>query len=90
MARGWESKAVEAQIEASEAGMRRLEKDPGVEERERRAKRESLLLSRTCVQHDLETAKHERYREILRAALKHLDTQLSELDRDTPRERNFS
>jgi hypothetical protein len=90
MARGWESKAVEAQIEASEARKRGGDKDPGAQQRERQAKRDSLLLSRTCVLHDLETARHERHRQLLRAALEHLDAQLSELDRETPSERSFS
>lgn len=90
VARGWESKAVEAQIEASEARKRSEGKDPGARERELRAKRESLLLSRTRVLHDLETARHERHRQLLRAALEHLDTQLSALDRETPSDRSFS
>ncbi len=48
-------------------------------EAERNKKRESLLLSRTRVLHDLETAHNPRYLEILRAALKHLDDKLTEL-----------
>jgi hypothetical protein len=48
-------------------------------EAERVKKRESLLLSRTRVVHDLETAHNPRYREILLAALKHLDDKLSEV-----------
>jgi hypothetical protein len=47
---------------------------------ERIRKRESLLLSRTRVLHDLEHAHNPRYREILQAALKHLDGKLSELE----------
>jgi len=36
-------------------------------------------MSRTRVLHDLEAANNPRYREILQAALKHLDDKLSEL-----------
>jgi hypothetical protein len=81
MARGWESKSVEAQIELAES--RRSLKHAVVvnaKEVERMKKRESLLLSRTRVVHDLESANNPRYREILQAALKHLDQKLSEIE----------
>jgi hypothetical protein len=81
MARGWESKSVEAQIELAES-RRPAKRRPAVSviEAERIKKRESLLLSRTRVVHDLETAHNPRYREILLAALKHLDDKLSEVE----------
>jgi hypothetical protein len=81
MARGWESKSVEAQIELAES--RRSSKQAVVvnaKEAERIKKRESLLLSRTRVVHDLESANNPRYREILQAALKHLDQKLAEIE----------
>jgi hypothetical protein len=81
MARGWESKSVEAQIELAES---RRPPKRGVAvsalEAERVKKRESLMLSRTRVVHDLETANNPRYREILLEALKHLDGKLSEIE----------
>jgi hypothetical protein len=80
MARGWESKSVEAQIELAES--RRSLKQAVVvnaKEAERIKKRESLLLSRTRVVHDLQSANNPRYREILQAALKHLDEKLAEI-----------
>jgi hypothetical protein len=81
MARGWESKSVESQIELAES---RRSASRGVAlnalEAERIKKRESLLLSRTRVVHDLETAHNPRYREILLAALKHLDGKLLEVE----------
>jgi hypothetical protein len=81
MARGWESKSVEAQIELAES-RRSLKHAVAVnaKEAERIKKRESLLLSRTRVVHDLESANNPRYREILQAALKHLDQKLSEIE----------
>jgi hypothetical protein len=80
MARGWESKSVEAQIELRES-RRPAARGAALNalEAERVKKRESLLLSRTRVVHDLETAHNPRYREILSAALKHLDDKLSEV-----------
>jgi len=79
MARGWESKSVESQIESAES--RRAVRGVAIsaQEAERNKKRESLQLSRTRVLHDLETANNPRYREILQAALKHLDDKLSEI-----------
>jgi hypothetical protein len=81
MARGWESKSVEAQIELAES--RRSLKQAVVvnaKEAERIKKRESLLLSRTRVLHDLGSANNPRYREILQSALKHLDEKLAEIE----------
>ena len=81
MARGWESKSVESQIESAES---RHSTSSGAAvsavDVERTKKRDSLLLSRTRVLHDLENAHNPRYREILQAALKHLDGKLSELE----------
>ncbi|HYL34724.1 MAG TPA: hypothetical protein VEV17_02290 [Bryobacteraceae bacterium] len=79
MARGWESKSVESQMEAAEAGRakRAVNTDPA--EAERIRQRGSLLLSRTRVLHDLERARNPRYREMLQAALKHLDEKLAKL-----------
>ena len=80
MARGWESKSVESQIEAAES--RRVAaraKQITALEAELIKKRESLLLSRTRVLRDIEAAQNPRYRQILQAALKHLDDKLTEL-----------
>lgn len=80
MARGWESKSVESQIEAAEerAALAKLTKLTA-EESERKQQRESLLLSRTRVMRDLETSKNPRSRASLEAALKHLDDKIATL-----------
>ncbi len=81
MARGWESKSVESQIESAEsrrAASRSADVDPG--EVQRIQQRQSLLLSRTRVLRDLEHANNPRYRKILEAALQHLDEKLAELN----------
>ncbi len=80
MARGWESKSVESQIESAETRAA-LAKAPRLtpEEAERKHKRDSLLLSRKRVMHDLESSKNPRYRATLEAALKHLDDKIAAL-----------
>jgi hypothetical protein len=80
MARGWESKSVESQIESAEerAALAKLPKLTA-EEADRKRQRESLLLSRTRVVHDLETSKNPGYRKTLEAALKHLDEKIAAL-----------
>ena len=82
MARGWESKSVESQIESAEA--RRTQRTPEVTQAEMVKQRElaNLELSRKRVLHDLETTKRQRYRESLESALRHLDKKISELTKD--------
>ena len=81
MARGWESKSIESQVEAAEA---RRERRQGPQitaaEAEKVRRRESLLLSRIRVLRDLQGTQNARYRETLSAALKHLDEKLAELE----------
>jgi hypothetical protein len=79
MARGWESKSVESQIESAES-RRAASQSAKITaiEAERIHQRQSLLLSRTRVLRDLEHATNPRYRQVLEAALKHLDQKLAE------------
>ncbi len=81
MARGWESKSVESQIESAEE--RRLQRSQAaqitLEHSSRLQTQKSLEMSRTRVLHDLESAKHPRHRDQLQAALDHLDAKLREL-----------
>ena len=79
VARGWESKSIESQQQDVETPG---ETQPAMsaEELHKRGRRDSLLLSRTRVLRDLETARHPRHQEILRAAMAHVDAQLAALD----------
>ena len=78
MARGWESKDVESQIEALESSRQRgPELTP--EELAIRQKRESLLLSRTRVLGDIQRACNPRHKDQLFSALRHLDAELEKL-----------
>jgi len=78
MARGWESKSVESQIESAGAGSDRSQ-PLTPEQREIRRKRESLELSRRRVLHDLEAARSEVRRTSLEHALAFLDEEIRKL-----------
>ena len=79
MARGWESKSVEAQ---KEEAAEREAKPPQLssEEMARRAKRDSLLLQRTRILSELQNACNPRFRGQLEASLAHLDAELKKLE----------
>ncbi|MGB8473229.1 MAG: hypothetical protein WCE61_03965 [Candidatus Acidiferrum sp.] len=81
MARGWESKDVEAQVESGHqpqghSGNRTKSSDQIRREQERNG----LQLSRTRIAHDLESATNPNHRKSLEAALAHLDKKISDLD----------
>ncbi len=83
MARGWESKAVEDQInEADERA--RLEESSRAElspkERERLKRLESLKLSRARTLDQLERATNRAYREMLQRTLRALEAEIETLD----------
>jgi len=81
VARGWESKTVESQIEtAQEDAARRRKPAPTRADAELQRKKEGLLLSRTRVQQDLAHARNEGYRKILRDALSKLEEDLAALE----------
>ena len=78
MARGWESKSVEAQIDAAEVRKSAvLLNAPAPVLLESIRKKENILLSRTRVVRELNTAQNPRYRVVLTKALADLDAQLS-------------
>jgi hypothetical protein len=80
MARGWESKDVEAQVTATEDP--KAKSSPGTktpEQVKREQDRKDLQLSRTRIANDLENATHPNHRKSLEAALAHLDKKISEL-----------
>jgi hypothetical protein len=80
MARGWESKSVESQIEsADKARHARVINRPDPEAVKLQYKRDSLLMSRTRVLHDLQAACNARYRAQLEAALSYLDQELAKI-----------
>ena len=78
MARGWESKSVEDQINEREAE-KPAGKKPTPLEIQRNSKRDSILLARARTVGAMESARDERYREQLKRALEHLDSELEKL-----------
>src|SRR5690349_19376865 len=82
MARGWESKSVEAQIDAAEMQVRSavLKKTPSPQMLAAIRKRETIILSRTRVVRELESAQNPRYKAVLMKALADLEAQLSAID----------
>ncbi len=79
MARGWESKSVESQIEDRAAPRERGDARTR-EERERESKRHSIEMSRQRIARELETARNDAHRIALENALRHLDAELRKLD----------
>lgn len=80
MARGWESKDVEAQVAATEAPQQKSPHGAKTPEQLKRDQdRKDLELSRTRIANDLATATHPNHRKSLEAALAHLDKKIADL-----------
>jgi len=80
MARGWESKDVEAQMESGQQPPGHYgNKTKSAEQVRRDQERKDLQLSRIRIAHDLESATHPNHRKSLEAALAHLDKKISDL-----------
>ncbi len=80
MARGWESKSVEAQMEESGAAMpAKKESTTTPEQLHQRQKQAELKLSRSRVAQELEASTNDRYSQMLRRALAELETQITKL-----------
>jgi hypothetical protein len=79
MARGWESKSVEAQMEIareeSTTGARHLSSDDKSAARER----QNLLLSRAYISQQIESSTNDKYTESLRKALEEVERKLGGL-----------
>jgi hypothetical protein len=80
MARGWESKDVESQVEATQAPVHKPGSNPKTPEQlKNEQERKDLQLSRTRIVNDLATATHPQHRKSLEAALAHLDKKIADL-----------
>ena len=81
MARGWESKSVEDQMDNAKADRdAQIKPRLSVEDRERHTRMQSLRLSRARIVGLLKAARNERYRAQLERTLEELDAQLRELE----------
>ena len=80
VARGWKSKSVEGQIESFASERRSSSKEHlTAEQIECQRQKESLLLSRKRVLHDIEQAQNPRHLKILQESLAYLDDKLAKL-----------
>ena len=78
MARGWESKSVEQQIEDAQMDPNRSSStNAAPAEPELRRRREGLLLQRSRILQEIDSARNPRYQELLKERLRHLERQLS-------------
>jgi len=80
MARGWESKSVEDQMEEAQ----RSQGETGLqihapEERERQRKVESLKLERSRLAEQLERARSEKHRRIIQQSLNAIEAEIAAL-----------
>jgi hypothetical protein len=83
MARGWESKAVEGQVQEFQSQEdRQNKKQLSQAQVETRRHTQVLLLARARVEKQLQSNQDPRYREQLTRALADLDAQLAELSND--------
>jgi len=81
MARGWESKSVEDQIDAAKADRDAQIKPRLTEEQRAQSElKQSLRLSRAQTLRRLQAATNDRYRAQLQSALDHLDAQLAQCE----------
>jgi hypothetical protein len=79
MARGWESKSVQAQIESANVRHGHPTAKLSTDQLAIEKQRDSLLLHRTRVLRDIENCRDERYRKTLSDGLSFLETRLTEL-----------
>jgi hypothetical protein len=80
MARGWESKGVEGQVQEFESKESRTQRRQlSQDQKEMRRKIEILILSRARVEKELQASENPRYREQLNRALIDLDAQIAKL-----------
>lgn len=80
MARGWESKAVEAQQEEA-ARTEDAETDPTTDSPETQARRATLALARARARADMRAAHVPAHRTMLEQAIEAIDRQIAALDR---------
>ena len=81
MARGWESKSVESQIESAKDGITSgSEPQPTDNQKKVQRERQGLLLSRTYLLRRIESSSNERYTQSLRQALEEIERKIAKLD----------
>ncbi len=79
MARGWDSKAVEEQIEAAHNDKQTPQEPMDADSAARKRARQNLELARKRLFHRLEATDNPAYQKLLRDALAELDARLAAL-----------
>jgi hypothetical protein len=79
MARGWESKSVESQMESAQTESKPNDNSPTDEQKLARRERDGLLLARSRVMQQLESSTNDVYRQSLQQALRELDEKIAKL-----------
>lgn len=79
MAKGWESKAVESQVQDAQSERNDKKTQLTVAQIEANRRKQVLLLSRARVADGLQSSSDSRYRDQLTRALADLDAQISQL-----------
>ncbi len=82
MARGWESKSVEAQIEEGERAFEPERNQKSSLTIEAQQKLETLRLSRSRVEEQLERAVHAAHREMLMKALRSIEKKVEAINQE--------
>ena len=85
MARGWESKAVEEQIELAKSSRNDTANRTRTQAELKQLKhRESLMLERRRLIREMEQGRKKRYLMLLERTLKHVDAELAKLEPTVP------
>jgi hypothetical protein len=79
MARGWESKSVEAQIEERETAVAAQVKSRTVDQVQQSIELRNLELARAKVTRELASSQNERYAQMLQQSLADLDKKIATL-----------
>ena len=79
MARGWESKQVESQMDDAQEKHGTAGTEASPDDRNAEREKQNLLLSRTYIQHQIESSANARYTESLNKALEEIERKLADL-----------
>lgn len=78
MARGWESKQVESQMDDAQGKRGAAATEASPDDRNAEREKQNLLLSRAYIQHQIESSANARYTESLNKALEEIERKLAD------------
>jgi len=79
MARGWESKSVESQMESAQGSRNGESRELSSDDKALQREKQSLLLSRAYIQQQIQSSGNTRYIETLQRALEDIEAKLRKL-----------